>query len=207
MAQLLLTIDFMTRKGVIHRDIKPENILLNSKEPGVFDIRLADFGFATVLEAGQHDTISSNEAKFVCGTPGYIPPEAIQGKGYSRKSDIFSAGSIFFSILTLKNLFYGKDYNTLMLLNKKCDLSELETQMRGCSLDAKNLCRQLLNPDPTKRISATQALKHTWFAKEKNPLRNSMTLNKIIANKMGGSVSNMQSEVCNFLSHNPNMAI
>jgi calcium-dependent protein kinase len=42
----------MTRKGIIHRDIKPENILLTSKQPGVFDIRLADFGFATVVEPG-----------------------------------------------------------------------------------------------------------------------------------------------------------
>ena len=31
-AQLLLTVDFMSRKGIIHRDLKPENILLNSKE-------------------------------------------------------------------------------------------------------------------------------------------------------------------------------
>jgi serine/threonine protein kinase len=77
----------------------------------------------------------------VCGTPGYIPPEAILGMGYSKKSDIFSAGSLFFSILTLKNLFFGKDYQTLMNLNKKCDLSDLEFQMKGCSMEAKNLCR------------------------------------------------------------------
>lgn len=31
MAQLLLTVDFMGRKGIIHRDLKPENVLLNSK--------------------------------------------------------------------------------------------------------------------------------------------------------------------------------
>ena len=48
-AQILLTIDFMVRKGIIHRDLKPENILLNSKTEGIYDIRLADFGFATVF--------------------------------------------------------------------------------------------------------------------------------------------------------------
>lgn len=46
-AQLLLTIDFMSHKGVVHRDLKPENILL--KEKGKYDIRVADFGFATFL--------------------------------------------------------------------------------------------------------------------------------------------------------------
>lgn len=90
----------MARLGIIHRDIKPENILLNSKAEGVFDIRLADFGFSIILENGIEDTSGTSESKFVCGTPGYIPPEAIMGKGYSRKSDVFAAGSILYSILT-----------------------------------------------------------------------------------------------------------
>jgi len=47
--QILLTLDFMARKRIVHRDLKPENILLHSKQNGVFDVRLADFGFATRL--------------------------------------------------------------------------------------------------------------------------------------------------------------
>ncbi len=100
MAQLLLTIDFMSRKGIVHRDLKPENILLNSSSPGVFDIRIADFGFAEFL-----NNVESKTWKMICGTPGYIAPEAIVGKGYSVKSDVFSAGSILYSILSLRNLF------------------------------------------------------------------------------------------------------
>ena len=48
-AQLLLTVDFMNRKGIIHRDLKPENILLNSKSKKNFDIRIADFGYSIQL--------------------------------------------------------------------------------------------------------------------------------------------------------------
>lgn len=99
-AQLLLTLDFMSRKNIVHRDIKPENILLNSSAPGVFDIRIADFGFAEYIDPEQSKTW-----KMVCGTPGYIAPESIVGKGYSVKTDIFSAGSVLYSILSLKNLF------------------------------------------------------------------------------------------------------
>lgn len=47
--QLLLTLDFMARKRIVHRDLKPENVLLHSNKKGVFDVRLADFGFATRL--------------------------------------------------------------------------------------------------------------------------------------------------------------
>lgn len=41
----------MGRKGIIHRDLKPENVLLNSKAEGVYDVRIADFGFATTYDA------------------------------------------------------------------------------------------------------------------------------------------------------------
>lgn len=73
--QLLLSVDFMTRKGIIHRDLKPENILLNSKKEGIYDCRIADFGFATHFDPNSAQ--DSNSKTIVCGTPGYIAPEAI----------------------------------------------------------------------------------------------------------------------------------
>lgn len=90
----------MTRKCIVHRDLKPENIMLHSKASGEFDIRVADFGFATNLTI-----IEDQDLNFVCGTPGYIAPEALNGKGYSYRSDVFSAGSILYSVLSLRNLF------------------------------------------------------------------------------------------------------
>lgn len=75
-AQLLLSIDFMSHKHIVHRDLKPDNILINSKEDGVYDIRIADFGFAMILK--QERTIESNvEREVVCGTAGYMAPEVL----------------------------------------------------------------------------------------------------------------------------------
>lgn len=48
-AQLLLSIDFMQHKNIVHRDLKPDNVLINSKEVGEYDIRIADFGFSIIL--------------------------------------------------------------------------------------------------------------------------------------------------------------
>lgn len=121
-AQLLLTVDFMSQKGIIHRDLKPENILLNSKEKGVFDVRIADFGYA--MQTLDPDAIIDNN--MVCGTAGYIAPEALDGKGYGLKSDIFSIGSILFSMLSLRNLFPGKDYKAIMFKNRACCLDDLD---------------------------------------------------------------------------------
>lgn len=114
--QLLLTLDFMSRKNIVHRDLKPENILLHSKSPGVYDVRIADFGFATFVD--KIVKAANPDDEIICGTPGYIAPEALEGEGYTLKSDIFSIGSILYNILTLKNLFSGKNYKAVMLKNQ-----------------------------------------------------------------------------------------
>lgn len=98
MAQLLLTLDFMEKKGLIHRDLKPENIMFNSRDEGILDIRLADFGYSTYAT-------DINNQLYLCGTPGYIAPEIIYGKKCTHKSDVFSAGAILFSVMALTNLF------------------------------------------------------------------------------------------------------
>lgn len=49
MRQLFEVVEHVHRQGVVHRDIKPENILLDD----ALDIKLTDFGFASVLKPGQ----------------------------------------------------------------------------------------------------------------------------------------------------------
>lgn len=92
----------MQKRNIIHRDLKPDNILLNSNAKGHYDVRIADFGFA-LRNPGRDNLLNC----FICGTPGYIPPEVLRGKDYNLKSDIFSVGSILFNILTGKMLFCG----------------------------------------------------------------------------------------------------
>ena len=188
MAQLLLTLDFMGRKGVIHRDLKPENILISSKEEGVFDLRIADFGFAMPLESTTQEPNSTNLANVLCGTPGYIAPEALCGKGFNLKSDVFSVGSILYSILSLKNLFNGDTYQEIMDNNRICNLKYIQLDLYRCSPESKDLLRLLLSKDPEKRPTAIQALAHPWFFNEKLPLQSSVHLNKVLASRSRSSM-------------------
>lgn len=161
MAQLLLTVDFMCKKGIIHRDLKPENVLLNSKQQGVFDIRIGDFGFAIAYDPQAEQ---QPDTKVVCGTAGYIPPEALDGKGYSNKSDLFSIGSILFSVLTLRNLFNGREYKDIMRANRDCIVETyLNQYLRKYSKQLRDFIGRLLNRDPVRRPSAIEALQHPWF--------------------------------------------
>ncbi len=79
--------------GMIHRDIKPSNLLLNSEG----SVKLADFGLAKrSLAAGQHLTLTGQ----VVGTPYYMSPEQCQSKTLDPRTDIYSLGATYYSLLT-----------------------------------------------------------------------------------------------------------
>ena len=71
---------------------------MSSKQQGVFEIRLADFGLAKKLLPGE-------KLFHKCGTPSYIAPEMLRGVGYNVKADLFSLGSLFYNLVTATYLF------------------------------------------------------------------------------------------------------
>lgn len=78
-AEILLALEYLHNRNIIYRDLKPENILL-SKEG---HIKLSDFGMSKIC-------FSKSQLAFsICGTPEYIAPEIIQGKGYDQSADWF----------------------------------------------------------------------------------------------------------------------
>ena len=72
------------QKNVIHRDFKLANILIHNNQ-----IKIADFGFAKVLE-------SSSQTGTSLGTPVTMAPEVLEEKQYTSKADIWSIGVVFY---------------------------------------------------------------------------------------------------------------
>ncbi|KAG7289871.1 hypothetical protein NEMBOFW57_006248 [Staphylotrichum longicolle] len=77
-----------------YRDIKPENLVLDAEG----HIKLVDFGFAKWL--GTDESGNPNKTYTFCGTPEYLAPEVIYGKGYTTAVDWWALGILIYEFLT-----------------------------------------------------------------------------------------------------------
>lgn len=152
--QILQGLVYLHKKTIIHRDLKPENILFKTDEN--LDIGIVDLGFAT-FEADY-------KSLFVrCGTPGYVAPEVLNDMPYDCKSDVYSAGIIFYIILTGKLPFNGKSHSDIVYKNSKGKINFDKLKKNDIGVDTMNLLKWMLVKDPNKRCSSFEAITHSCF--------------------------------------------
>ncbi|MBL8472512.1 MAG: serine/threonine protein kinase [Rhodocyclaceae bacterium] len=96
MDQLLAALEHSHKNDVVHRDIKPSNIILSSNENLTNEhITVIDFGIARLPES----TLTKDGR--APGTPAYMSPEQLNSRrDLDGRTDIFSAGVIFYELLT-----------------------------------------------------------------------------------------------------------
>ncbi|OIW27907.1 kinase-like protein [Coniochaeta ligniaria NRRL 30616] len=82
-------VSYIHSRGVVHSDMRPENFLVHESSPGCLDLLLCDFGGARCDELGL-------DGKHLPDGPFYDPTQA----ECSSMLDIFSLGSIFYTIMT-----------------------------------------------------------------------------------------------------------
>jgi serine/threonine-protein kinase len=134
---------------IAHRDIKPANIMIGFNGR----LRLLDFG----ISKPQQSKDLTNPGTQI-GTIAYMSPEQIQeAAAISTKTDIFSAGIIFWELLTGKHPFRGPNAMSTCqaIVNKDLDWKLLPYELDP---KIKYLLQGMLQKDPKKRFSAQQAL-------------------------------------------------
>ncbi|XP_076239062.1 calcium/calmodulin-dependent protein kinase II isoform X15 [Calliopsis andreniformis] len=154
--QILESVHHCHHNGVVHRDLKPENLLLASKAKGAA-VKLADFGLAIEVQGEAHAWFG------FAGTPGYLSPEVLKKEPYGKPVDIWACGVILYILLVGYPPFWDEDQHRLYQQIKTGSYDYPSPEWDTVTPEAKNLINQMLTVNPSKRITASEALKHPWI--------------------------------------------
>lgn len=152
-AEIVCALEYMHNLNIVYRDLKPENLLLDARG----HIKIADFGFAKV--------IPDNKTWTLCGTPEYLAPEIILGRGHGRPVDWWALGILIYEMMAGFPPYYDE---TPFLIYEKILAGKLEFPPHFDS-SLCDLLTGLLQPDPQRRLGCSangseDVKNHSWFS-------------------------------------------
>jgi protein-serine/threonine kinase len=177
--QMMRGVEYLHEMGVAHRDLKPENLLLTTRGA----LKITDFGngecFRMAWETDPH-MVSG-----LCGSAPYIAPEEYVDKEFdARAVDVWACGVIYMAMRTGRHLwrvarkdqdeFYARylegrkdeeGYGPIESLHRVSSPhtpSSLNDLLTHAQARCRNVIYSILDPNPTRRITASQVLKSEW---------------------------------------------
>ena len=154
--QVLLAVEHMHSKGLAHNDIKLENLLVDGD-----DVKLCDFGACRPID---QETCYSSFNR----TLAYTPPEVLEGRDRSAGSgDMWSLGVLLYTMLAGYTPFGQTPSSSTHKVMKKIlkgRVQFFDDSFNTVSAEAIDLISQLLQKDPSKRMTLCEALCHPWLA-------------------------------------------
>ncbi|KAH7087608.1 kinase-like domain-containing protein [Paraphoma chrysanthemicola] len=160
--QVLTALSYMHECGFAHRDLKPPNILIKSKPPEDWCVKLCDLGLS-------RRSVDASGITTVHGTFHFMAPEfrgrltdESPSQAADFAADIWSAGE------TLSRMMTGEETFTSVALDRfQRGLQEFPRERffnLGFSNAAVDFVRSLMKASPEKRPTVTQALEHPWLS-------------------------------------------
>jgi serine/threonine protein kinase len=147
--QVAEALDYAHSKGVIHRDLKPSNVMLLPDGTA----KVMDFGIA---RARRFEGMTATAA--FLGTPDYVAPETIDGRGTEPRSDLYALGLILFELLTGERAFTGD--SPFAILKKHCtEEPPPPSRVRpGVPAELDAIVLHLLRKNPEERPASAEDL-------------------------------------------------
>ncbi|GAX21660.1 hypothetical protein FisN_29Hh098 [Fistulifera solaris] len=160
---------FLHGLGTTHGDLKPENLMLSTKNPSDACIKLVDFGCALVEDEDNGKAVEEDENAVAAFTVAYCPPEILRAEDptMSPAMDMWALGVILYIMLTgihpfdLRGDSSDEEIEKTILSGKKPPLrnSSIAYHLSDSAID---IIEKLIEPDPSKRLTADEMLEHPW---------------------------------------------
>ncbi|GAM83501.1 hypothetical protein ANO11243_014890 [Dothideomycetidae sp. 11243] len=155
--QVLEAVEYLHKNDVVHRDLKPENLLYLTKAEDS-SLVLADFGIAKHLDS------PDGMLKTMAGSFGYAAPEIMLKQGHGKPVDVWSLGVITYTLLCGYSPFRSENMADLIEETRHARVIFHERYWKDVSKEAKEFIMTMLQSDPKKRVTASEALHHPWIA-------------------------------------------
>ena len=149
MGNLILAMEHLAEQNVVHRDLKPENIMIDAEGY----ICLQNFQVAKIIK---------DRTFTILGTPYYMAPEVIMGKGYSASCDLWSLGVILYEMVCAE-LPFGENCHDPQDIYHAVIFDRLMFPMNMSWHPAIDMIKQLLNRQPSRRGIPSSLKNHEWF--------------------------------------------
>ena len=152
-ACLILILEYIHDREILYRDLKPENVMVD--EEGY--PKLIDFGISKFLNGRTYTIV---------GTPHYMAPEVITGKGYSLSVDYWSLGVMLYEFLCCSVPFGEDEEDPYKIYEKVLERKLVYPSFVDIKMPAKPVIEQLMSKNPVLRNGGSvENLKaHPWFS-------------------------------------------
>ncbi|ETV90376.1 AGC/PKA protein kinase [Aphanomyces invadans] len=153
-SHVILALEYLHDRNIVYRDLKPENLLIDQEGY----IKVVDFGFAKVC---------ADRTYTLCGTPEYLAPELVLGKGHNKGVDYWAYGVLIFEMMVGCSPFVGNNPSDQIQICRNIVKEPLRfpSWIPGA---CKDIVTKLLDRDVSKRMGCnhggTHAIRtHPWF--------------------------------------------
>ena len=145
MRQLLQALQAVHRQGIVHCDLKPGNLLFRRAD----ELVLVDFGLSRQLQATHDEPVWLHAH----GTAGYCSPEQLRGETLNCRTDLYSAGVVFFEMLTGRKPYIALTPKKALALHLHAPLPQLPQRLAAFQPVLERLLAKL----PAERFDSATA--------------------------------------------------
>jgi len=160
--QIFAGLEHAHDRGVIHRDLKPENVFVTRDHENNEVLKLVDFGIAKMLgdelsgEALAQAKAPLTRVGLIFGTPQYMSPEQATGVEVDARTDLYSAGTILFEMLTGRPPFENDDPMALARMQVTVAAPSLTKLVPA---EVATIVERLLNKNRDERYSSAHEVR------------------------------------------------